>query len=83
MLNSAPLVFNCSSGNSKKITMTKDKDQQESILMKEIPYKDMIWTNNCVCTSNYTLFYILTILWHILPALLMDLILKYFKRQRM
>lgn len=82
MPDSTPLVFNCSSGNSKKVTMNENA-QLANIVLNEVPFKDMIWINNITFTTNYALFYILTMLWHILPALLMDLILKYSKRQSM
>lgn len=82
MPGSTSLVFNCSSGNSKKITMNGNF-QLGKIILEEVPFKDMIWINNVTFTTNYAVFYILTMLWHILPALLMDLILKYSKRQSM
>jgi fatty acyl-CoA reductase len=80
MLDSTPLVFNCASGNLKKVSMSENL-HIGCCVARETPYEDMVWTPNSVFTNNYSLFYILTMLWHILPAVLIDLILKWFNRQ--
>ncbi|CAL1683757.1 unnamed protein product [Lasius platythorax] len=45
-------------------------------LMDEIPFEGVVWTPYPIFTESFTKYYILTILLHILPAVLIDLILK-------
>ncbi|KAL6254617.1 hypothetical protein P5V15_013925 [Pogonomyrmex californicus] len=75
--NSAPLVFNSASGNLNKLSIS-EKLQRGIYIAREIPFDQTFWTCNIYVTNSFTLFYILTILWHILPAVLIDLILKLF-----
>ncbi|XP_039310287.1 fatty acyl-CoA reductase 1 [Solenopsis invicta] len=77
--NSTPFVINCVS--QKHATYEESKKKLFSVL-KEVPFEE-IWTPNVMLTNNFVLFYILTILWHILPAILIDLILKFSGRQPM
>jgi len=52
-------------------------------ILHMIPFEKMIWTSAVICTDNFVLFYMLTILYHILPATLIDLILKFSGRRDM
>lgn len=50
---------------------------------KEIPLEGALWTPYAKLTDSFVLFYILTILFHMLPAMLIDIILKFSGRQPM
>lgn len=52
-------------------------------IAKEIPFEGALWTPYSKMTDSFVLFYILTILFHILPAMLIDIILKFSGRQPM
>ncbi|XP_039307351.1 putative fatty acyl-CoA reductase CG5065 [Solenopsis invicta] len=78
--NSTPFVINCVS--QKHITYQEGIKLLFSVL-KEVPLEGIVWTPHTMLTNNFVLFYILTILWHILPAILIDLILKFSGRQPM
>lgn len=52
-------------------------------LVKDIPLEGVVWTPNTILTDNSFTHYILTILLHILPAMLIDLILKLTGHQPM
>jgi len=52
-------------------------------ISNEIPLERIVWTPNVMYINNFVLFYILTILLHILPAMLADLILKLSGRRAM
>ncbi|XP_067206150.1 fatty acyl-CoA reductase 1-like isoform X1 [Linepithema humile] len=53
------------------------------ILAEEIPMENVLWTLNSIFTENYIIFYVLTMILHVLPAMLIDLILKFFGRKPM
>ncbi|XP_077263280.1 fatty acyl-CoA reductase 1-like isoform X1 [Temnothorax americanus] len=78
--SSTPFVLNC--------TMEKNMTYQSATKMlfsatNEVPLERIVWTPNTILTNNFTLFYILTMLLHILPATLIDLVLKFFGRRPM
>ncbi|XP_024869946.1 fatty acyl-CoA reductase wat-like [Temnothorax curvispinosus] len=50
-------------------------------ILTEVPVEGMVWTTSQTITDNFTLYYILTILLHILPAMLIDMILKFSGRR--
>jgi len=52
-------------------------------LAEEIPLEEILWTPSTILTDGSITYYILTILLHILPAMLIDLILKLTKYQPM
>lgn len=52
-------------------------------LVKDIPLEGVVWTLHTILTDSSTTHYILTILLHILPAMLIDLILKLMGHQPM
>ncbi|XP_018304301.1 fatty acyl-CoA reductase 1-like [Mycetomoellerius zeteki] len=78
--DSTSLVVNC--------TTLRYFTYQNSIyilfnVVKEVPFEGIVWTPHVILTDNLVLFYILTILLHILPAILIDLILMFAGRQPM
>lgn len=52
-------------------------------LIEDIPLEGVLWTPNTILTDNSTTHYVLTILLHMLPAILIDLILKLTGHQPM
>ncbi|XP_071561646.1 uncharacterized protein [Temnothorax nylanderi] len=78
--DSTLFVLNCI--NEKRTTFQYDTDILFS-LKYELPLEGNIWTPNTLFTDNLILFYILTIFLHMLPAILIDLVLKFFGRQPM
>ncbi|XP_071649873.1 fatty acyl-CoA reductase 1-like [Temnothorax longispinosus] len=74
------LVLNCT--NEKCTTFQYDIKMVFSVA-NEVPFEGIVWTPNVILTDNYIVFYILTILLHILPAILIDLILKFSGRPPM
>lgn len=82
MADSALLVFNSSSGNMKRI-MHHENTRIALSVVREVPYDSVMWNTEVIITDSFFLFYVLSMLWQILPAFLMDLILKCFNRQPM
>lgn len=52
-------------------------------LNKEMPLEGIIWYPQTFITSNYFVYFILTLLIHMIPALIIDEILKMMGRQPM
>jgi len=52
-------------------------------ICNEIPLEQAVWTPNVMFINNFVLYYILNMLLHILPAMLIDLILKLSGRRSM
>jgi len=50
-------------------------------MFNEVHLEGIVWTPYLKCTDNFVLFYILWILLQILPAILIDLILKLSGRR--
>jgi len=50
-------------------------------ILPTIPLEEVFWTPSDSGTDNFVLFYMLMILYHILPAMLIDLILKLSGRR--
>ncbi|XP_018361331.1 PREDICTED: fatty acyl-CoA reductase 1-like, partial [Trachymyrmex cornetzi] len=76
--DSAPLVVNCTS--LKYITYEVTQNVSFSVI-NEVPLEGIVWTPHLISTQNPVILYILTILLHILPAVLIDLILKFAGHQ--
>ncbi|TGZ48583.1 Fatty acyl-CoA reductase, partial [Temnothorax longispinosus] len=53
----------------------------QSMKNLKVPFEGIVWTINQTITDNFTLYYILTILLHMLPAMLIDLILNFSGRR--
>ncbi|KYQ54967.1 Fatty acyl-CoA reductase 1, partial [Trachymyrmex zeteki] len=79
ILNSTLTILNCTS--QKHLTHPDGVKFFLSIMTDEIPLEGTVWTPNTIVTDNFILFYILTVLLHVLPATLMDLILKFSGRR--
>lgn len=77
---STPLVLNCV--NEKRVTGEFNSQIFHSI-ENEIALEGIVWTSHAIYTDNYILFYILTILLHVLPAILIDTVLKLSGRRTM
>ncbi|KYN09047.1 Fatty acyl-CoA reductase 1 [Trachymyrmex cornetzi] len=75
-----PLVVNCT---GQKYISYQDCIKMMFNIANEIPFEGTVWTPHTILTDNLVLFYILTILLHILPAILIDLILIFAGRRPM
>ncbi|KYQ54966.1 Fatty acyl-CoA reductase 1 [Trachymyrmex zeteki] len=78
--DSIPLVVNCT---CQKYITYQDCIKMLFSIANEVPMEGTVWTPHTILTDDLVLFYILTILLHILPAILIDLILKFGGRQPM
>lgn len=77
---SPPLILNCTTSNMKSFSL-EAVCKMGFQLVDEIPLEGTIWTPSVIITDSSTIYYILTILMHVLPAILIDLILKLTKHQ--
>ncbi|RLU20840.1 hypothetical protein DMN91_007454 [Ooceraea biroi] len=75
-------VYNCSSYNVINITGI-ELIQMGFEITKDIPLEGIIWTPRTTVTTNYLKYYTLVILLHILPALVIDAILKLLHKRPM
>ncbi|XP_036139889.1 fatty acyl-CoA reductase 1-like [Monomorium pharaonis] len=78
--DSTVFVLNCT---SQKLLTYKDSIKLLFSVNNEVPVEGIVWTPHTILTESFVLFYILTILLHILPAILIDLILKFSGRRPM
>ncbi|XP_070155095.1 fatty acyl-CoA reductase 1-like [Polyergus mexicanus] len=76
------LVVNCTAPDGKNISFQEFCNRGYKITEK-IPLEGILWTPNTLITESVTMYYVLAILWHILPAIIIDLILKLLRRQPM
>ncbi|KAG5327386.1 FACR1 reductase, partial [Pseudoatta argentina] len=72
---SSSFVLNCT--NQQCYTYERDIQMLYEITKKDVPFERIIWTPYTILTDNFVQFYTLTILLHILPAILIDLVLKF------
>lgn len=72
-------------GTSSQIARTSHKEMVEIGLKvnKEIPVEGIIWYPQTFIISNRFLYFLLTLLIHVIPALIIDEILKIMGRQPM
>jgi fatty acyl-CoA reductase len=70
-----PSVYNVSSGNKKHITIKTLLDDGMEI-MAENPLNNMLWKPYVYITENRIIYYWRMILVHLIPALLVDSLLK-------
>ncbi|XP_018407298.1 PREDICTED: fatty acyl-CoA reductase 1-like [Cyphomyrmex costatus] len=75
------IVLNCIS--QKNLTHQNGAKIFYKIMIDEVPLEGIVWTPNVIMTDNFVLYYILTILLHVLPAALMDLSSKFSRRRPM
>ncbi|KAG5336096.1 FACR1 reductase, partial [Acromyrmex heyeri] len=79
--DSALLVVNCTS--ILNFTRQHYSNIFANLVINDIPLEGVVSMPDTIVTQNFVLFYTLTILLHILPATLIDLILKCIGRQPM
>ncbi|XP_012525416.2 fatty acyl-CoA reductase 1 [Monomorium pharaonis] len=78
--DSSLFVLNCT---SEKCLTFGDEIKLLFVLNDETPLEGAVWIPKTILTDNYVLFNILTILLHVLPAMLIHLILTCFGRRSM
>ncbi|KAG5336094.1 FACR1 reductase, partial [Acromyrmex heyeri] len=76
---SSSFVLNCT--NQQCHTYERDIQMLYDITKEDVPLERIIWTPHTILTDNFVQFYTLTILLHILPAILIDLVLKFSGRR--
>ncbi|KAM0734480.1 Fatty acyl-CoA reductase 1 [Formica fusca] len=75
-------VVNCIVPDGKCISFQEFTERGLKI-MEKIPFDRVLWTPDILIAESLTMYYVLAILWHILPAIIIDLILKFLGRQPM
>ncbi|XP_070168529.1 fatty acyl-CoA reductase 1-like [Polyergus mexicanus] len=75
-------IINCTFPDEKCISF-EECCSNEFKIMKKIPFERILWTPGTLYTESVTMYYVLAILWHILPAKIIDLILKFLGYQPM
>ncbi|XP_014207378.1 putative fatty acyl-CoA reductase CG5065 [Copidosoma floridanum] len=75
-------VYNCSASDRKSISMSEIVEMG-LLHTKDIPLEGILWIPNITISTNKFVYYILTMLLHILPALMIDSILKVSGRKPM
>lgn len=68
-------VYNCSSADVKNLSASEVKDMGFRC-NEEIPLEDIIWRPASRQVMNKFVYVILVLLWHVLPALLIDGLLR-------
>ncbi|XP_072762936.1 fatty acyl-CoA reductase 1-like [Anoplolepis gracilipes] len=68
-------VVNCTFPNEKSILFREVSNIGFKVI-KEIPFEGVLWTPSTLFVENLIIYYTLTILWHILPAVIIDSVLK-------
>ncbi|XP_072760080.1 fatty acyl-CoA reductase 1-like isoform X2 [Anoplolepis gracilipes] len=68
-------VVNCTCPNEKSILFQEVCNIGVKIL-EDIPLEGVLWTRNTLFVQNLITYYTLTILWNILPAIIIDSVLK-------
>lgn len=69
-------VYNCASQDWKQLSMQR-LIQIGLDLCTEIPMEDCLWKPSACITQCYTYYYINVLLFHLMPALIIDMILKF------
>nr|QGV11525.1 FAR5 [Tetrastichus brontispae] len=68
-------VYNCSSADIKSISMA-EIGEMGIRLTEKVPLEDIIWRPAATVTSVKTVYYLLTLILHLLPAYIIDFLLK-------
>ncbi|XP_025263397.1 fatty acyl-CoA reductase 1-like [Camponotus floridanus] len=76
------LVINCTFPDEKS-TSFYDKTLILFKLLRKIPLEGIVWTPRAVFTESLIIYYVLTVLCHILPAIIIDSVLKFSGHQPM
>ncbi|KAL0103232.1 hypothetical protein PUN28_017512 [Cardiocondyla obscurior] len=69
--------------SSQKSFSFKNSMNILSSIIKETPFEKTLWVPNTILTDNLLIFYVLTILLHILPAIIFDSVLYVSGRRPM
>ncbi|XP_029168978.1 fatty acyl-CoA reductase 1-like [Nylanderia fulva] len=75
-------VVNCTFPDEKNISLRELCNIGFKVAEK-IPFERIVWTPYTLFTENHVTYYVLTIIWHVLPAILLDLILKFLRYRPM
>ncbi|XP_072763113.1 fatty acyl-CoA reductase 1-like [Anoplolepis gracilipes] len=68
-------VVNCISPDKKNLLLREFCNMGFKIT-REIPFEGVFWTRSTLFVENSIIYYILILLWHILPAIIIDSVLK-------
>ncbi|XP_045770535.1 fatty acyl-CoA reductase 1-like [Maniola jurtina] len=68
-------VYNCSSSHMKTMTMGEVVDYGKKIV-REIPLEGMLWYAGGSLTTSRLMYYFKVLFFHLLPAVLVDLVLR-------
>lgn len=71
-------VYNCTAYKTKPLTM-KEMSTMALDLAMEVTVKDNLWYPSKSTTDNWTWYYINFILFHLIPAVIVDAVTKTFK----
>lgn len=71
-------IYNGSSYDVKVMSMRNVIELGFNITKKEIPLDRILWSPNCSLTKSNSLYFWMTLFLHVLPALFIDGILKFF-----
>lgn len=75
-------VYNCAAHNVKSMS-AKEISNMGFDITKKIPLEGILWSPSLITTTSYATFFVLTMLLHILPALLVDGFTKLLRMRPM
>jgi fatty acyl-CoA reductase len=75
-------VYNVASGNVKKITLKTQLDMGLEIVA-ENPLGTMLWKPHVYITDNRIIYFWSMVLFHLIPAILVDSLLKFAGKKPM
>ena len=75
-------VYNCSTADIKSISMAEVAEMGVRF-MEKIPLEGAIWKPSITIARNKVVYYLLTLILHIIPALFIDAALKLSGRKPM
>ncbi|KAL6446629.1 hypothetical protein ACFW04_001253 [Cataglyphis niger] len=75
-------VVNCTFPDENNISF-QESVKRGGKIMNKIPFEVLFWTITPFITESAIMHYVLTILWHIIPAIILDSVLKFSGRQPM
>ncbi|CAL1678654.1 unnamed protein product [Lasius platythorax] len=79
--DSTLFVVNCTFPDENNMLIMRELCNMMIRFSEEIPCEGVLWTPSILLTESLIMHYVLTILWHILPAILIDLLLKLLGHQ--
>ncbi|XP_029168897.1 fatty acyl-CoA reductase 1-like isoform X2 [Nylanderia fulva] len=75
-------VVNCAFPGEKNVSL-REYCNLELKFSENVPLDGIVWKPNTLFTESYVMHYVLTIALHILPAILIDLVLKFLRYRPM